>query len=476
MKALVCEVCGGKLIMGKGGIATCDSCGIEYTAERLRETAQKNMGVVQIDQSNMIENWMKLGDDAIRAKRYEEAYKFYTKVVEVDPKNWRAVYGRGKAASWQSTTDDLHTIEMEQGLEQALDIVENSDMSKEDILKVKNEMVEGLYDLYCSISSVIGWELLDLDDYNDLDYDEDDDENYGKKNYDTEEHIKIITRSLLTYKQNVWKLECLLRKLAGCEDEKSLKNRLNIKKQIISDICSACAAESYRPIPSCAQYMFCGMSADEKKPYMEKFWAYLMEVRETEPDYLVGKSVLYPDPFEPGFHNEKEIYAYWEPKEEEYQRTKKIKTYWEDHAEEKPRYDARMKEIEDELASLRQRSDEYDKKIADISEELDQPIPEEEQLVGLKHKMTELEEQKKLLGLMEFSQRQEIGRQIRELSKEKKKIQIVIDEKIKSRQDKVSRRIDAVKNEKLPVSEKIAKLEKEKEEMLQIPLKQEEKI
>lgn len=37
MAALVCDLCGGKLVMGAGGIAVCDSCGMEYSTERMRE-------------------------------------------------------------------------------------------------------------------------------------------------------------------------------------------------------------------------------------------------------------------------------------------------------------------------------------------------------------------------------------------------------------------------------------------------------
>lgn len=37
MAALVCDICGGKLTMGAGGIAVCDSCGMEHTKERIQE-------------------------------------------------------------------------------------------------------------------------------------------------------------------------------------------------------------------------------------------------------------------------------------------------------------------------------------------------------------------------------------------------------------------------------------------------------
>ena len=41
MAALVCDLCGGKLMMGAGGIATCDSCGMEHSADRMKEKVRE---------------------------------------------------------------------------------------------------------------------------------------------------------------------------------------------------------------------------------------------------------------------------------------------------------------------------------------------------------------------------------------------------------------------------------------------------
>lgn len=48
MEALVCDLCGGKLVMGAGGIATCESCGMEYTTERMQEKVQEIKGKVEV--------------------------------------------------------------------------------------------------------------------------------------------------------------------------------------------------------------------------------------------------------------------------------------------------------------------------------------------------------------------------------------------------------------------------------------------
>ena len=37
MELLMCDVCGGKLVMQEGKIAKCEYCGLEYSTESLRE-------------------------------------------------------------------------------------------------------------------------------------------------------------------------------------------------------------------------------------------------------------------------------------------------------------------------------------------------------------------------------------------------------------------------------------------------------
>ena len=96
MAALVCDICGGKLVMGSGGIAVCDSCGMEHSPDRMKEKVQEIKGTVQVDNSHMIDSWMKMGKSASEAGNHKEAYDYFTKVVELDPQNWRAIFEKEK--------------------------------------------------------------------------------------------------------------------------------------------------------------------------------------------------------------------------------------------------------------------------------------------------------------------------------------------------------------------------------------------
>lgn len=50
MEKLCCDICGGTLVMQSGGkVAVCDSCGMQYSTERMREKVQEIKGVVSIE-------------------------------------------------------------------------------------------------------------------------------------------------------------------------------------------------------------------------------------------------------------------------------------------------------------------------------------------------------------------------------------------------------------------------------------------
>lgn len=103
MAALVCDLCGGKLMMGTGGIAVCDSCGMEHSADRMKEKVQEVRGIVQTDSSHLVANYLEMASNAIDAGNNTEAESYCNKIIEVDPTNFRAWMFKGEAAAWQST-------------------------------------------------------------------------------------------------------------------------------------------------------------------------------------------------------------------------------------------------------------------------------------------------------------------------------------------------------------------------------------
>lgn len=103
MAALVCDLCGGKLIMGTGGIATCESCGMEHSADRMKEKVQEIKGTVRIDNTHMIDNYLEMANNAYSSNNNSETESYCNKIIEIDPRNYKAWLLKGKSAGWQST-------------------------------------------------------------------------------------------------------------------------------------------------------------------------------------------------------------------------------------------------------------------------------------------------------------------------------------------------------------------------------------
>ncbi|MBQ4572623.1 MAG: hypothetical protein IJA80_05045 [Clostridia bacterium] len=142
MSALVCDLCGGKLKMGAGGIATCDSCGMEHSPDRMKEKVQEVKGTVKVDNSHMIENYLEMANRAYQSDNNAEAENYCNKIIEIEPNNYHALMLKGKTAGWQSTLQDNRFAEAINCFSSA---IENApDEEKEELIYDAKEQVENL--------------------------------------------------------------------------------------------------------------------------------------------------------------------------------------------------------------------------------------------------------------------------------------------------------------------------------------------
>ena len=139
MAVLVCDICGGKLTMGSGGIAVCDSCGMEHTKERIQEKVQEIKGTVRIDNSHMIENYLAMAQNAYGASNLDEAQSYCNKIIEIDPKNYMAWMLKGKSAGWQSTIGNIKFVEAANSFVNSINFAPQEEKSNV-IEDSKNEM------------------------------------------------------------------------------------------------------------------------------------------------------------------------------------------------------------------------------------------------------------------------------------------------------------------------------------------------
>lgn len=111
--AIGCDICGGKLSVGAGGVAVCEVCGTEHSAERMREKiAEMNGGAVPAaapvaparpNFEAQIANCLSLCKSASESNNNQQAEEYANKILEMDPNHPEAWFYKGKSAGWQST-------------------------------------------------------------------------------------------------------------------------------------------------------------------------------------------------------------------------------------------------------------------------------------------------------------------------------------------------------------------------------------
>jgi tetratricopeptide (TPR) repeat protein len=106
-----CPNCGGELQLPENkATAKCMYCGGEIIVQdAIHKAAESN-----------VPNWLLLAKTAIDGRNYQEAYNYYTRVLEVDPQNHEAWFGKGEAAGWLSTLADFRMSEMLADIENAI--------------------------------------------------------------------------------------------------------------------------------------------------------------------------------------------------------------------------------------------------------------------------------------------------------------------------------------------------------------------
>lgn len=86
-----------------------------------------------------VANLMALAKAAATANNPKEAYDYYTKALEHDPRNITAWVGKGEAAGWMSTLPDIKTTEMIAAFNNAINYAAESD--KQDLRKQAADVI-----------------------------------------------------------------------------------------------------------------------------------------------------------------------------------------------------------------------------------------------------------------------------------------------------------------------------------------------
>lgn len=167
LKALKCPQCGGDVDLDdKQKYGFCKYCGVKVQNTNFKVIK----GEVRIIGNPTAENYMKLGKRYFDDENYKEALENFKKVLDIEPDNWEAIYGRGACIVKTGTFDDFRLKEIEKGAKNALKILENE--------KIVNELNQIKLDIANDIiitASNINKEMINQYNKNKEDEEEDDD-------------------------------------------------------------------------------------------------------------------------------------------------------------------------------------------------------------------------------------------------------------------------------------------------------------
>ena len=112
MKQLTCEMCGSTDMMKQDGVFICQTCGTKYSVEEAKKmmiegTVDVSGSTVKVDNSDSIDTYMSMAENAYNANNTTEAETYCNRVIEIAPQNYDAWMLKGQSAGWQSSLGNI---------------------------------------------------------------------------------------------------------------------------------------------------------------------------------------------------------------------------------------------------------------------------------------------------------------------------------------------------------------------------------
>lgn len=122
MNKLICDICGGAIVVQAGGkYGICDSCGANYTLDRMREIAT-GIKVSQTGSKEDVEQWKTLLNTYLSAFDWEAAETTVKKILEAAPSDEYSLDIYNKLQSWKDYVIKDGTMVEYKGISNEIDI------------------------------------------------------------------------------------------------------------------------------------------------------------------------------------------------------------------------------------------------------------------------------------------------------------------------------------------------------------------
>lgn len=469
MAALVCDLCGGKLIMGASGIATCESCGIEHSADRMKEKVQEIKGTVRVDNSHMVENYLEIARTAKDAGNNAEAESYCNKALEVEPTNYKAWMLKGEAVAWQSS---VQKSRVDEGVTAFAKGINNAPKeAKEEVIEEAKEQINSLFwamislrvdrfakwpdeeesdgivsaliSMYNTLASFIEQTDVPMDFYKDFrarvadqicqsvvkacknviwpDYNGNSDNRAGR--YEWQTFIKRLDYCIPLVHHAI--LFC------GEDDEDNIQRYENIifMEKAAIDSCSWDYDFTDGGKNWYKDFMLSDNAKNMRRQRINRHETKIKEIKASVAARQAAEKA------------EKERIACEEAQ-------KRFDSYWAEHADEKASLEAEQKELNAQIVAL---NASLNDQVAALNKEI-AVIPEKLELDNIEERIKKLTEEKSSLGLFKGKEKKEIQEQIDRANIEKKGVQ--------DRMDAVKKELESkILNVKAEIQKKVSPLQ-----------------
>lgn len=447
MKKLVCEMCGSSDMLKQDGVFVCQNCGTKYSVEEARkmmveiEGTVEVQGTVKVDRSNEIANRMENIKNEFNSGNNDTVKRMCTELLNIDPDNYQAIMYGGLAEGWQSSIGKPQIVKASNELQRAVKVIRKLHEDDESYTSKCIELMQRMRQLaQAMINLYIKQEKEDKAEYDELikkcEAERKELWRYiGSGAYNiVEERAKgYLTRAEEVSKRRVETYN------TGCASVCRAVNNLVIEIiNNIQDNTNVCSN-------------FCSEVENCVKPFE---------------GYLTDKGVL--GQYDSILHFVRTVIAERALKETE-RLIEKIDAYWEAHPEEKAEYDSQLGAIDSQLEEAQRRIIEIQGEdgalIKKLQEQRKNAVPSEADKSACEEKIFNMEVEYQSLGLFKGKEKKALMEKIdaekavlRELTgrvkKEKKELEARIDAEINN-----------IKEQVKPIYQKIAKLNKQREEV-----------
>lgn len=335
----------------------------------------------------MTEQWMSMGKTALDAGKYDEAYDYFSRAVNINPNNYEAVLNQGIAAGMQSTWYSPRIDEFFQGANKSLDLLMHGDVSEEHKSFIPILYFENVYSFFEKLLPKMKAEI--------------DKKDWFKNGF--EHNTQVFLHTINIFLRGVSALEEVLSNLSKVyknDYEFVQEYELKYKKALAKYLLWVCEPVKIPHKESANGTATLGIPDDNKKEFISQYKKILDEIKQTEKEYQQK--------------------LYWEQHPEEY----KAHLFEEEKRRkeelEKQRIEAKRREEERE----KERKLRLEKRIAEIGEEISQ-LKETVQKNDLE--VDQLTKERESLGMFAFGKKKEIDNKLSWLEDNNKRAQSRIE-------------------------------------------------